>query len=62
MSILSIIIVFVIVGVILYLINKFVPMDQGIKNLLNIVIILLLVIWLLQGIGVFGTLGNIKIK
>ena len=47
MSILSIILVIVVVGVILWAINSFVPMDSKVKSILNIVVVLLLIFWLL---------------
>ena len=48
MNIFYIILVIVIVGVLLYLINRLIPMAGGIKTLLNVVVLLLLIIWLLQ--------------
>ena len=53
MSILSIILVLVIVGVILYLINAFIPMDAKIKKILNIVVLIFLIVWLLKALGVW---------
>lgn len=61
MSILTIILVIVIVGVILWAINQYLPMQAGIKKLLNIVVIIILVIWLLNAFGIFGTLENVKV-
>ena len=51
-SIITIIVVLVIIGVGLYLINKYVPMAEPIKTILNVVVILLLVIWLLRQFGI----------
>ena len=57
MSIIGLIVVLVIIGVLLWLLNTYVPMAQPIKTILNIVIILIVVLWLLQ---VFGLLsGNV---
>lgn len=52
MSLLTIIVVFVVVGVVLWLINQFVPMDARIKQALSIIVVVLLVVWVL--LGVFG--------
>jgi len=60
MPILDLIIAFVAVGVILYCVNKFVPMDQKIKTILNLVIILCLVVWLLQAFGVIDALRGVS--
>ena len=60
MDLLTVILVFVVVGVLLYLTNQFVPMDARVKNALSIIVVLLLVLWVL--FGVFGnSLPNIRI-
>jgi len=47
MDLISLIIVLVILGVVLYLLNTFVPMDAKIKTVLNVVVVLVLCVWLL---------------
>jgi hypothetical protein len=59
MPILTIIIVLIIVGVLLYLVNQYVPMDSKIKTILNIVAIIVVVIWLLNVFGVFHYLSAV---
>lgn len=61
MSILTIIIVILVVGVLLWLINSFIPMQRTIKGILNAVVIIILVIWLLKVFGVLDSLQNIQI-
>jgi hypothetical protein len=61
MSLLSIILVIVVVGVLLWAINSFVPMDSKIKSILNIVVVLLLIFWLLQAFGLIQGLSNIRV-
>ena len=61
MPLLTILIVFVVVGVILWLINNYVPMDRKIKNILNVVAVIVVVIWLLQVFGVLGSLKNLRV-
>ena len=61
MSALTIIIVIIGVGVILWLINRYVPMQRTIKGILNAVVIIILIIWLLNVFGIFDNLQNIKI-
>jgi hypothetical protein len=61
MSLLNLLLVIVIVGVLLYLINNYIPMDRKIKRILNIVVVIILIIWLLKVFGVFGYLGNFHI-
>ena len=58
MSILTLLLVFLFVGIGLYLINRFVPMDAKIKIILNWTVVIFLVIWLLKAFGIFSILGN----
>jgi hypothetical protein len=60
MSLITIIIVLVVVGFILWAINKFIPMQQWVKNLLNVAVIIILILWLLKATGLIGAL-NIKV-
>ncbi len=53
----NIIIALIVVGVLLWLVNNYLPMDAKIKNILNIVVVIAVVIWLLQTLGVLGGLG-----
>lgn len=61
MSILTVLIVLVVVGLALYLINRFIPMDARIKTILNWVVIIFIIIWLLKAFGIFAYLGGAKI-
>ncbi|MGB6090109.1 MAG: Thivi_2564 family membrane protein [Candidatus Binataceae bacterium] len=56
MTLVSIVVVLVVIGLIMWLINTYIPMAAGIKSLLNIVVFIVVVVWLLQG---FGLIGNI---
>jgi hypothetical protein len=53
---LSLIITLLVIGVLLWLINTYIPMDAKIKQVMNIVVIICVVLWLLS---VFGVLGHI---
>lgn len=61
MSLLNLLLVLIVVGVILYLINNYIPMDRKIKNILNIVVVIVLIIWLLKAFGLLSSLGNMHI-
>ena len=50
----SVIIALVVVGVILYLINNYLPMDGKIKSILNIVVVIAVILWLLRSFGMLG--------
>jgi hypothetical protein len=62
MDLIHIVIVLVVVGVILGLINRFIPMASSIKSILNGVVVICVVLWLLQVFGVIGSLNSIKVR
>jgi hypothetical protein len=59
MTLFDIILVLIVVGLILWLINTYVPMAGAIKSLLNVVVFVVVLIWVLQ---VFGLVGPIPIR
>ena len=61
MPILTILLVIVVVGVLLWALNSFVPMDPKIRSILNIVVVLLLIVWLLQVFGLIDGLLNVRV-
>ena len=61
MTLVSLIIVLVVVGLLMYLINAFIPLDPTIKRILNIAVVIFLIIWLIQSLGLLGPLGNLRI-
>jgi hypothetical protein len=61
MPILTVVIVLIVAGVILWLVNNYIPMQRTIKNLLNVVVVIALVIWLLNIFGVISSLQHIHI-
>ena len=61
MSLMSVVLVLIIVGVLLWLVNKYIPMDGKIKTILNIVVVVAVVLWLLYGFGVLGRSGEIRL-
>jgi cell division septal protein FtsQ len=61
MSLITLIIVLVVVGVVLWLINSFIPMQSAIKKILNVVVIIVVVFWLLSAFGIINNLDTIRI-
>lgn len=61
MSLISLVIVLIVVGVLLWLVNTYIPMDGKIKNILNAVVVICVVLWLLNVFGVLGSLGGIRV-
>ena len=62
MSLIGIVLTLVVVGVLLWLLNNYVPMDAKIKRILNVVVVIVVIIWLLQAFGLLGLLQNIRIR
>ena len=61
MPILNVLIALIVVGVLLWLVNTFIPMDRKIKSIFNIVVVIAVIIWLLKVFGVFTQLGGYRI-
>lgn len=61
MSLITLVIVLVVVGVVLWLINSFIPMQSSIKKILNVVVIIVVIIWLLSAFGIIDGLDTIRI-
>jgi hypothetical protein len=61
MPLMQVILVLIAAGVLLWLVNNYIPMDGKIKTILNVVVVVVLVVWLLQAFGILGSLSAIKI-
>ncbi len=61
MPLLTILLVLVVVGVLLWLVNTYIPMDRKIKNILNVVVVIAVIIWLLKAFGLLDSLKNVNI-
>ena len=61
MSLITIVVTLVIVGVLLWLVNTYIPKDGKIKRILNIVVVVVVVLWLLNVFGVWGQLRDVRV-
>lgn len=61
MPLLTILTVVLVVGVLLWLINTYIPMQGTIKRILNAVVVIILVIWLLKAFGIWNSLANVTV-
>ncbi len=61
MPLLTVVIVLIVVGVLLWLVNTYIPMDGKIKTILNVIVVIVLIIWLLKAFGLFSSVTNIKV-
>jgi hypothetical protein len=61
MPLVTVVLTLVVVGVILWLINTYIPMQGTIKTILNFVVVIAVVLWLLYGFGIISHSGNIHL-
>ena len=61
MPLMNVVFALIIVGVLLWLINSYLPMDGTIKSILNGVVVIAVVLWLLQVLGVLGSISGFRI-
>ena len=61
MPLLNIVVMLIIVGVGLYLINRFIPMASSIKSILNVVVVVVVCVWLLKVFGLWTSLSTYRV-
>jgi len=61
MPLIQLVLVLVVVGVILWVINSYIPMQSTIKQILNAVVVIAVIIWLLSVFGLIGDISRIRI-
>jgi hypothetical protein len=57
----NLVLVLIVVGVLLWLVNNYIPMDGKIKSILNVVVVIVVVLWLLNVFGLLSGLSNIRV-
>lgn len=62
MSLLNLVVILVIVGMGLYLINRYIPMASSIKSILNVVVVVAVCVWILQAVGLWDGMTNFRIS
>ncbi len=61
MPLLQVVIVLIVVGVLLWLVNRYIPMQSTIKSILNAVVVIAVVIWILNLFGLFQAFSSIHV-
>ncbi|MCL4547106.1 MAG: hypothetical protein M1495_00875 [Bacteroidetes bacterium] len=61
MSLLGLVLVLVVVGVLLWLINSYIPMQATIKKILNVVVVIVVILWILSAFGIIDGMQTIHI-
>jgi len=61
MPLIQFVMILIVVGVLLWLVNNFVPMQGSIKSILNAVVVIGVVLWILNVFGLFHSFSHIRI-
>ncbi len=61
MPLINLVITLVVVGVVLWLINNYIPMASSIKKILNVVVVVVVVLWVLQVFGLWGGMSSFRV-
>jgi hypothetical protein len=61
MDLISLIVTLIVVGVLLWLVNSYIPMDHKIKQILNIMVVVAVVLWLLNGLGLMDSIRGVRV-
>jgi len=62
MPLINIVIALIVVGVLLWLVNTYIPMASSIKTILNVVVVVAVAIWVLQAVGLWGTVTSYRVN
>jgi hypothetical protein len=57
----QLVLVLIVVGVLLWLVNNYIPMQSSIKSILNAVVVIAVVLWLLNVFGLFTSLSRLHV-
>ena len=61
MPLINLIVALVVVGMLLWVVNNYIPMDSKIKSILNVVVVVAVVLWLLSAFGLIGPLSSYRV-
>ncbi len=61
MPLIEVVIVLIVVGVIMWVINRYIPMTSSIKSLLNAVVVIALIVWILKAFGLWSYIVNLRV-
>lgn len=61
MPLVNVILTLIVIGVLLWLINTYIPMQSAIKTIINAIVVIAVILWLLRGYGVMSSNGTIQV-
>ena len=62
MPLINLVVALIVVGVLLWLVNRFIPMASSIKSILNVVVVVAVVIWVLQAVGLWAGISSFRLS
>lgn len=62
MPLINLVVMLIVVGMGLYLINRYVPMASSIKTILNVVVVVVVCVWVLQAAGLWGDVTSFRLR
>lgn len=62
MPLLNLIVPLIVIGLVLWLINRYIPMAPSIKTILNVVVTLMVCVWVLQAVGLWGPASTFRLN
>lgn len=61
MPLVNLVATLVVVGIVLWLINNYIPMASSIKTILNVVVVVAVCVWVLQSVGLWGNISSFRV-
>jgi len=61
MPLLNLVVILIVIGVALYMVNRFIPMASSIKTILNVVVVAGVCVWVLQAVGLWGNISSFRL-
>ena len=62
MPLMNVVVFLIVVGVALYLVNRYIPMAGSIKSILNVVVVVAVCVWVLQAVGMWGDVTSFRLQ
>lgn len=61
MDLFTLVVILIVAGVLMFVVNQYIPMDANIKKILNVVVLVAIVLWVINLFGVFRFLPHIRV-
>jgi hypothetical protein len=61
MPLVNLVVALIVIGVVLYFINRYIPMAYSIKSILNVVVVVAVLVWVLQSVGLWSSITAFRV-